>query len=145
MKGQYKIFEEILIFAIGMGIASMVLLVFNGLSSNVNQRGIQNQLKDICNLVSAEIINTYEMGNNTMTKIKIPKEINGKPYVIELIDTGSETELTTYMYGNKKLNYTKSMYSIKVDPSENKVMSSSWYIEIYVDSQNKVHLKRWEY
>jgi len=136
MKGQYKIFEELLIFSIGIGVASMIMLVFNNLSGDIEHSSMENQLKDVNNLISSGIVNTYESGINTTTVMKIPKTIGNKPYVIE-INNGN---LITYIYGNKKINYTRPIYSINIYDA--KLMSSSWYIEINRDN-NGIHLKRW--
>ncbi len=134
MKGQQKIFEELLVFSLGLGLASMLLMTFGNISKNIENTNVENQLRDVNNLISAMIVNVYESGENTTMVAKIPTLIGDEPYYIE----ASGDELKTY---TKEKEVTNRLYNINVD---GKVISSTWYIKLRNDGM-VVHIERWGY
>ena len=60
-KGQYRIVSEILLFAIGLAIASFVVVVFTNLQESITQTSAKDQMLSVSNLISASIIKSIVM------------------------------------------------------------------------------------
>ncbi len=79
-KGQYRIVSEILLFAIGLAVASFVIVVFGNLQDTVSLISAQDQMMSVSNAITASVIKS--MDYNTTIRLRIPDTISGEPYVI---------------------------------------------------------------
>ncbi len=107
MKGQNAIFEEILIFALGVVLASSVMLVFNMASASVGSTLVRDQLMDVNSLISSIIVDDYACGENATITVRIPQTIGKNEYVV--IASGNELRTQT-LRGN--MSFTDVLYGI---------------------------------
>ncbi len=122
MKGQQKIFEEILLFSLGMILASSILIVFNMASKPIGSEISMDQLKNINSLVSSIVVDDYDCGENVTLKAKIPPFVGNKEYVILIKDGKVNTTLL-----NGKMYFSDTLYGIQMSK---KVMSVHGSIEV---------------
>ena len=81
-KGQYRIVSEILLFAIGLTIASFVVVVFTDLQESISQTAAKDQLLSVSNLISSALIKSAE--ENTTITMRVPDTISNEAYIISI-------------------------------------------------------------
>lgn len=107
MKGQNAIFEEILIFALGVVLASSVMLVFNMTSNYVGYTLVHDQLMNVNSLISSIIVDDYMCGENTTLTVRIPQTIGKYEYMV----VAKDKKLSTYIFhGNN--SFSDTLYGI---------------------------------
>lgn len=81
MKGQYRIVLEVMLFAIGVAMASFVLVSFQDLQETISANAMTDQL----NAVLIDVMNgavTASLNENALVRVAIPPTINGEAYRI---------------------------------------------------------------
>ncbi len=86
MKGQYRILSEVLIFAVGLAIASYVSLSFSDVRDFIGMASTRDKLENAANAIAnSVIISTRE---NSFLVLEIPESVSGKGYSIRVLDAG---------------------------------------------------------
>lgn len=88
MKSQAVIFENVMIFAIGMMIFLSCFVVFNLYQSYYISTATEDQLNAIKELVTTNILYLTLKNANSSVTLKIPERVAGKDYIIELSEQG---------------------------------------------------------
>ncbi len=81
MKGQYQVIFEIMLFAIGVSIASFVLVNFQNLKEKTDEISIKDQMNTILNSVINGIVKA-SVADNSIVKVTTPQTISGRSYKI---------------------------------------------------------------
>lgn len=94
-KGQVMVFEQVLLFVIGVMIFIICLSVFDIYRDHFNSVSVEDGLKQLEAVVSSNIIKLAEKpyGTNSTITLEIPSTIGGSQYSIEL--NGSSLSITT--------------------------------------------------
>ncbi len=133
MKGQYRIIKEVILFAIGVGIAVFVLFSFSKLEKDIEVVTMQNRMRVIASDIRNAIFKLYESGANSTIYLEIPEKLGDNVYVIKLIDDN----ITLFLYDNPKINVTEKIFNISQDNLiSGEVASISKYIEITRSGSN---------
>jgi hypothetical protein len=88
-KGQSLIFEQVILFSIGVVIFIMCFAVFNIYQTYFSSVGINDQLDQLRSWVSSNILKLAENTEaNSSIILEIPRRLAGEEYEIELNDDG---------------------------------------------------------
>jgi len=121
MKSQSIIFEQVLLFVMGVTIFIMYFAVFNIYQGYFTSVGVNDQLSQIKGLISSSILKlTSKEGTTASITLKIPKRIGNEVYRIELSNNG--INITSMITGiskhsnlynlNESVNLTGEVLSI---------------------------------
>ncbi|MFH0889778.1 MAG: hypothetical protein V1836_01375 [Candidatus Aenigmatarchaeota archaeon] len=97
MKGQYQIFEQVIIFGIGLIILTSVFAIFNLLGEQVNVIAIHDNFKDVGLVAASNIIELYGQGKyfyNATAKLYVPKVIGNRLYELSIDKNGVHVNAT---------------------------------------------------
>ncbi|MBS3054226.1 MAG: hypothetical protein J4431_01690 [Candidatus Aenigmarchaeota archaeon] len=83
MKGQYRIIMEVLFFAIGILLASYMIISFSGVSDTVKGISTQNQLESVANSIKSAIAKSSELPNAAI-RVRVPATISESSYYMRL-------------------------------------------------------------
>ena len=134
MLGQYRIISEILIFALGLAIATFVVITFSGLRDSISEISTQDQMNSISNLISTSLIKAMDDG--TIIRVRIPDTISGEVYTMTFQRVNDDPcilgdcilKLSTVETG---ITTTQQLFNISQTHIINgNVFSTSRYIEI---------------
>lgn len=137
LSGQSLIFEQVLLFGIGVGIFVALFAVFTVYQNYFTSVNLHNQLDEVKDVVVLKIIKLIEKENvTTHMVVDIPRRISDEGYEIVLSNNGLDvTSLLTgvskssSLYGlNESYNLTGSVMSIFgriiIYKKENKIILS---------------------
>ncbi len=137
LSGQSLIFEQVLLFGIGVGIFVALFAVFTVYQNYFTSVNLHNQLDEVKDVVVLKIIKLIEKENvTTHMVVEIPRRISDEGYEIVLSNNGlNVTSLLTgvskssSLYGlNESYNLTGSVMSIFgriiIYKKENKIILS---------------------
>lgn len=137
LSGQSLIFEQVLLFGIGVGIFVALFAVFTVYQNYFTSVNLHNQLDEVKDVVVLKIIKLIEKENvTTYMVVEIPRRISDEGYEIVLSNNGlNVTSLLTgvskssSLYGlNESYNLTGSVMSIFgriiIYKKENKIILS---------------------
>ena len=80
MLGQYRIVSEILLFAVGLAIASFVAVTFDDLQVSLANTAARDQMASVSNLISTSVIKS--MTENATIRLQIPERVSNEVYTI---------------------------------------------------------------
>ena len=114
LSGQSLIFEQVLLFAIGIAVFLALFSVFTIYQIYFSNISLNNQMDEIKNIIVSDIMKLTYKGNATATTtIEVPRDISNEGYIINLTSRGlslksmvSDTEKFSPLYG---LNETYEM------------------------------------
>lgn len=135
MKGQYRIVKEILLFAIGIGIATFILVSFQSVYDNVSEITLKDQLVNVGDLVAGGLVKSVESDSQSVIRMQIPEDVSGEIYRIRL----NGNVMTVEVYGNPDISVSRNIfeynatYDVKGD-----VVSTAKYIEVYFDDPDLI-------
>ena len=132
-KGQYKVVSEVLMFGIGIGIAVLVVGVFQNVSKTVFDVGIDDQLYEVATLVSNSIIKVMESSTDATLSLRVPPKLSDKEYMIavEKNDSTNSYQVAVFMEKKPEMRIVQKLFNIGQDNNINitgAVLSSSEYI-----------------
>lgn len=110
MKGQYRIIMEVMLFGLGILIASFVLVSFQGLQKNSDIVAERNQMEGVLNSVLNGIVKASLMPNS-IVRINIPTTLSGRTYRI-FVDNSKN--LTIMDFKDNTINATREIFNIDV-------------------------------
>ncbi|HLD85686.1 MAG TPA: hypothetical protein VI968_03965 [archaeon] len=137
MKGQIRIISEVLLFMVGIAIASFVIYVFGNISSSVQVISTGDQMKAVGNEVADAIIKASKNANTTI-RVEVPMRLSGSPYSIWVLDHVVVSDGKTTVYA-ELFNITKS-YDIIV--LSGKISSAAQFVEIQSTGDKKIYVYR---
>jgi len=140
-KGQYTIINEVLLFAIGIGITSLVFLSFHNIETSMEKTATDDQLVTLSNFVINGIVKVVESDENTSLMLKLPKKISERTYKI----SAENDNLVVFDMNDPRVNATQELFNITADKNINivDITSSAEYIIIkYTD--NTVEISRFK-
>jgi hypothetical protein len=114
-KAQSMIFEQVLLFGMGIIIFVICFGVFNAYQDYFVSVSLNDQLNEIKSWVGANILKLTEKDLNTDAYVilEMPRRIGGEEYVIELGDEGlNVTSLVTNTVKRSNLFNLTSTYSL---------------------------------
>jgi hypothetical protein len=142
MKGQYRIVSEIMLFAIGVVIASFVILNYQNLQGILTELTLKDNLLSVSDTLSAGILKAAE--SNSIVRIRIPYEISGKMYTISV----KNDTIILASFENPAINVTQQLFNISqshnITLSGNILLSSSRYLQIRT-LDDKIVIEEWRY
>ena len=134
MKGQYLTVEYVLFFAVGIAMVVGIYLTFVNINEEIRTDAVTMQLGKTGEYVRDHIVNIYEAGKRTDSKInynlRIPSRLSGHTYLIKYTD-----KLNINSTQNYKIGDVLSLYNININ-SSNIIYSTNGVINIrYEDNQ----------
>lgn len=122
MKGQFKIVNELLIFAIGIGIAVVIIFIFQTVRDVTSNIAIKDQAEEVANLLSSYILKANQSGSYYEARIKLPEKIGGHNYYIKIKDKNGKAILaivtsTGYSFSQELFNIDKNKIITETIPS----------------------------
>jgi len=138
MKGQILVFEQVLLFAIGVLIFVICFASFSAYESYFAETGGADQLDQVRDYIAYAIVRASEGWGNTSSyfTIQIPKSIGGETYRIRLSPEGlNVTALPSMKYSFTGLYWLNAT----TDMEESEIMSTSGMIVLYKNG-NKIIL-----
>ena len=118
MKGQNRLFMEIMVFAIGIFILGFVTDNFTNVGSFVGESSVDLQATGILNLITSSVAKV-SISNNSQIEIDIPSALSGLSYNISLSQT-DRYMLKLITKNNqtfvKKIFKQPSNYNIIIEP-----------------------------
>ncbi len=131
LKGQYRIVTEIIIFGIGVGILSFIIVNFNSIEDSVSRTAINSQLKSASNIVMLGIVKT-SLNVNSSIRVDIPSSFSGNNYVVSLegCKTGGNCLMMLSRYSGT-INVSQGIFNINQSYNiTGWAISSANYIDI---------------
>lgn len=132
MKGQYLTIEYVIFFAIGIAMIVGVYLTFSGINDNLREDSMIMQLEKTNELIRDAIVNVYEAGTRTESKIQyklsIPTTLSGKTYAVRYSNGNINTNSTE----NFKIGSVLNVYNININ-SPSIIYSTNGKINIYYE------------
>ena len=101
MKGQLMVFEQVMLFILGVLIFLVCFASFSSYGDVFTQNGNDDQLEQVTNYIAYSIVRASEGWNGTSSyyDIDIPKTIGGESYRIKLTPAGlNVTTLPSFNY-----------------------------------------------
>jgi len=148
MKGQYRVVSEVLLFAIGIGIASFVIVQFNIIQEGAEINSFRDQMTGVLNSVMNSVHKAYSVNDpvsgkgNANVDFEIPETLSGKPYLISLIKNDESKLIVVSELDNPDVNVHREIFNIEdVNNVEGSVTSSSRFIRINYES-NTIEIQR---
>jgi len=137
-KGQMLVFEQVMLFAIGVAIFAICFASFSAYESYFAETGNADQLDQVRDYVAYAIVKSSEgLGvTSSYFTIQIPKSIGGEIYRVSLSPLG----LNVTALPSMKYSFT-SLYNLgeTTEFRESEVMSTSGMIVLYKNG-NKIIL-----
>lgn len=137
LSGQSLVFEQVLLFGIGVGIFVTLFAAFAVYQMYFSDMSINNQLSEIKDVVVLNIMRLTDKENITASvMLDIPRRVGDEGYEIRLSSNGlvvrsliSGTEKTSSLYGlNQTYNMSGSVMSVLgrfiIYKKENKIILS---------------------
>lgn len=137
LSGQSLIFEQVLLFGIGVGIFVTLFVAFGVYQMHFSDMSVNNQLSEIKDVVVLNIIRLTEKENVTAHfMMEIPRRVGDEGYEIMLSNSGlvvrslvSDVTKTSSLYGlNETYNMSGSVMSVFgrfiIYKKENKIILS---------------------
>jgi len=137
LSGQSLIFEQVLLFGIGVGIFVTLFVAFGVYQMYFSDMSVNNQLSEIKDVVVLNIIRLTEKENVTANfMMEIPRRVGDEGYEITLSNSGlvvrsliSDVTKTSSLYGlNETYNMSGSVMSVFgrfiIYKKENKIILS---------------------
>jgi len=85
MKGQVRIVSEVLIFAIGIGIAAFVIVQFSIMQEGVQQNSFKDQMQGILNTVTNSLQKAMNSPNSNVD-FEMPETLSENSYLVSLYE-----------------------------------------------------------
>lgn len=137
LSGQSLIFEQVLLFAIGVAVFLALFAVFTTYQIYFSSVNLENQMDEIKNIIVSDIMKLTYKGNATVsTTLNIPREISNEGYQVILTSNGltvksllSDAEKFSPVYGlNETYELSGSVTSLLgrviIYKKENKIILS---------------------
>jgi len=135
MKGQYRVVMEIMLFGIGVAIASFVLVVFTNMQNVASDLSTRDQFEMILNSVSNSMISASQSANSTISQ-QIPPSVSGHTYKLFI---QNKSNITALDMQDPSVNVTRNVFKLNESIIlEGEVISSAGTIQI---SFNGTHLR----
>lgn len=138
MKGQTLVFEQVMLFMIGVAIFIACFGLFQIYQAHYTYVSVNDQSIGVKELVSSQILQLMKFKNNDTTaeiELVVPQTIGGERYDIEL--PGKSLDITTLQTGTKA---SSTLYMLGDSiPMSGKSASSKGKIIIY-KNRNKIIL-----
>lgn len=132
LKGQYRIVTEIIIFGIGVGILSFIIVNFSSVEDSVSKTAINSQLRSVSNIAMLGIVKA-SINVNSSIRVDIPSGFSGNDYVVSMeggCRTGRNCLLMLSRYDGS-INVSRSIFNINQSYNiTGWVISSANYIDI---------------
>ena len=127
MKGQYRLVSEILLFVLGILIASFSAFTLSSTETDITEASIEDQMGAISDFLTLAIVKVFEIGENSSIMLKMPRYFSSRVYKIR----GYQGTLVVSLYEDERINVTHEIFNI----SESKniigmITSSSEYVMI---------------
>lgn len=89
-KGAVLVFEQVMLFMIGVAIFISLFAVFSTYQTHFNRISAQDQLSEVNNIISSRILIMSQEDKNTniSVSLSIPRTVGGMDYKIELFEDG---------------------------------------------------------
>lgn len=88
MHGQYRILSEVLLFALGMAIASYVTLSFSSVRDFVGSESTRDKMESVATNIMNSVVKTTQA--NSVLIIEIPQRISEREYRIKVSASDGE-------------------------------------------------------
>ena len=128
MKGQLMVFEQVMLFAIGVLIFIICFASFSAYQGYFTQAGNDDQATQVRDYIAYSVVRASEGWNSTIsyTTIQIPRSIGGEMYKVALSAKGlnltrlqSQNSSFTGLYG---LNLTMELVNSEVSSSSGMIV-----------------------
>ncbi len=129
MKGQSAVFEEVLLFGIGVGIFLAIFFIFSGVQQTSLETTSRDHLTEVMNYLSSYILDISTTEGNVSIILPLTDRIDDDLYTIILNSTGLHIKME-----NKGILISNGMYGIQkggIAFKENEIASVSKKIMIY--------------
>lgn len=138
IKGQTLVFEQVILFVIGVMIFIVCFFSFSAYQSYFSQAGKTDQLEQVSNYIAYAIVKTSESWNSTSSyfTINIPTTIGGEIYRVELLSYG--LNVTTLPSMNYSFTNLYGIYKL-TELDESEVSSTNGKVVLYKNG-NKIIL-----
>lgn len=136
MKAQSRIINEILIFAVGIILVGVVVVIFKNAQASINEMSVKDQMMLISNKITAGIIKAINDGNKSLVRIQIPVTIAEEEYGI----IASGNELFLYIVDKPSFNVTQKLFNINESYTINGESIGTRALEIVVEN-DKISLR----
>lgn len=114
MKAVSLIFEQALLFAFGVTIFIACIAAFNNYGSYFSSIGSNDQLTELSEYVSSNIIKLSEREGESSLKVTVPKKILSESYIMELSSQGLNITIpATKAYRSTSLFNMNQSYELK--------------------------------
>jgi hypothetical protein len=134
MKGQNLVFEQVMLFLIGVLIFIICYSIFSSYQSSYTVAGTDNQLKQVSSYLSLAVIRLSESPNNTATLyLEVPKDIGGEVYRMKLTKEGINV---TLLSSGKNILSTLAGINQTINLSGSSVVSTAGAVTLYKNSNN---------
>ena len=109
-KAQVMIFEQVLLFAMGVIIFIVCFAAFNIYQSHFSSISANDQLNEVRDVLVSEILKLYNKGEgvNSSIRVDIPDGITGRAYKVELDNSG----LNITLQGPEELTKRSTVFNI---------------------------------
>ena len=142
MKGQYKVLTEVILFGLGVAIASFVILSFQTVQTNVIELAVEDNMRSVSNLITTAVIKVAEAGVASM-RLEIPKDISEHSYIISV----DGDLLVLASLEKPDINVTQQLFNITQNHNiiimGNVLSSSSRYLEVSSEDGINIIIRRW--
>lgn len=133
MKGQYRIINEVMIFAIGVAIASFIIVNFQNVQDTMARTSSRIQMETVSDLMASALLKASLV--NSSISVRIPSHLSNNMYMIEVSTTGGpcvKGGTPCFMnFSTKGSGYTKKLFNIEQTHSIiGKSISGSEYLKI---------------
>ena len=136
MKGQYRIINEVFLFAVGVAILSFVILSFDSVKKHTNTIVMTNDLETVANIIADAITKTA--GKNSTIRIEVPNSFSGNTYIISAMDG----KLKLYLAENPDISFSQRLFNMdKSYIISGTVHSTGNYILVSSEG-NKISIRR---
>ena len=136
MKGQNKIINEMLLFALGISIMAAVIINFQMVQKSSGETTIYSNFNNVANTVINAVIQVSE-GAQGKIVVKIPDKIASKIYRIKV----SSDKIVVSLFDDPDINITKDLFNISSSHIiYGDVLSSAQYVEIVSESTELTRL-----
>jgi len=118
-KGQALVFEQVLMFSIGVTIFIIYFATFNIYQDYYLTSGMNDQLTETKSVITSHIIKAAVTDGNTTTLLVVPRRIGNQPYKIDLSNNGinvsslssGTSKFSTLLNLNKTFNFNGRIIS----------------------------------
>lgn len=126
MKGQYRVIMEILLFGIGVAIASFILVSFSNIQKNTTEISTKDQMEMMLNTVINGIVKSSQ--SNSTVRVEIPARISGHTYKLFI---QNKNNIVAVDLEDQAINISRSLFNLNESvPIVGEVVSSGGIMEI---------------